>query len=179
VILLSSLFDSRQAEESLLSRTLWRPGFGRGAQLGARSGLAPFKPKADTDYVVGILGGRRRHTRRHEKLVNDCAAWLETQGLEPGRNAAVDLGVDDPSVVIEAKMIGTSWAPAIRAAVGQLYEYRHFKVADREAGLVFLASKPLPSPWLAYLERDRGIGSMWPNGKRFHLSRRATEFLEL
>jgi hypothetical protein len=87
--------------------------------------------------------------------------------------------VDDPSVVIEAKMIGTSWAPAIRAAVGQLYEYRHFKVADREAGLVFLASKPLPSPWLAYLERDRGIGSMWPDGTRFHLSKRATEVLEL
>jgi len=74
---------------------------------------------------------------------------------------------------------GSSWAPAIRAAVGQLYEYRHFKVADREAGLVFLASKPLPSPWLAYLERDRGIGSMWPDGTRFHLSKRATEVLEL
>ncbi len=32
--------DLQQAEESLLRRTLRRPGFGRGAQFGARSGLS-------------------------------------------------------------------------------------------------------------------------------------------
>jgi hypothetical protein len=91
--------------------------------------LAPFKPKADTDYLTKLRGGIRRRGRRHETLVNSFAAWLEDRGFEVGRNAAVDLGLTEPSVVIEAKIV-IRWPDAIRAAVGQLYEYRYFKVAD-------------------------------------------------
>jgi hypothetical protein len=131
--------------------------------------LRPFAP-ADCEYLVEILGGRRRRTRRHEKLVNDCAQWLTELELSPGRNAAVDLGIEDPAIIIEAKIVGGRWATAIRQAVGQLYEYRYFKVAAPTCGLLFLASEPIPTRWQRYLEKDRNIGFMWPESGRYHLS---------
>lgn len=112
--------------------------------------------------------------------MNDCADWLASKGLEPGRNAVVDLGLADPAVIMEAKVIGPSWATSIREAVGQLYEYRYFKIADPRAALVFLADKPVPDDWLEYLEKDRSIGGMWPQGKRnFKISRLAKRALGL
>ena len=140
--------------------------------------LDPFKAKADSDYVVGLIGGEHRRTRRHEKLVNDCAAWLQKQGLEPGRNAAVDLGTSNPKVIIEAKTVH-NWPLAIREAVGQLYEYRFFKVCDPTAGLIFLSSNEVPETWIQYLEKDRGIGVMWPKGAAFALSPLARKYLRL
>lgn len=132
--------------------------------------LAPFKPKADTNYIVEIAKTRRTATRRHETLVNDFAAWLLARDLEPGRNAAIDLGLTEPPVIFEAKTINASWADAIRQAVGQLYEYRYFKIASPAAELVFLSEKPVPPAWLEYLERDRHIGAVWPEGGGWHFS---------
>ena len=131
--------------------------------------LSPFKAKADTDYVTRIRGGVQRRGRKHETLVNSFAAWLDAKGLDAGRNAAIDLGLSNPPVVIEAKIV-THWANAIRAAVGQLYEYRYFKVADPKAALIVLASQPVPGAWLRYLEHDRKIGAAWPEGDGFVLS---------
>jgi hypothetical protein len=104
-----------------------------------RGFLLPFRPKSDTKYVVDLQGGRRIRGREHERLVNKCAAWLSHKGLQPARNAAVDLGLEQPPVVIEAKVIGASWAKPIREAVGQLYEYRYFKVTDPASRLIFNA----------------------------------------
>jgi hypothetical protein len=129
-----------------------------------RSFLRPFKPKADSDYVANVVGGRRRRSRRHESIINNCATWLEEQGYEPMRNAAVDLGLAQPPVLIEGKTINASWAPPIRQAVSQLYEYRYFKVADPGSRLIFLSETEVPKDWIRYLEQDRNIGVMWPNG---------------
>jgi hypothetical protein len=144
-----------------------------------RSFLQPFKPKADTSYLRNIEGGRRTHPRSHETLVNNCAEWLAAAGYVPGRNAAVDLGLENPPVVIEAKVVGTSWATSVREAVGQLYEYRYFKVADPQSALVFLANQAVPNEWVRYLERDRQIGVMWPSGRGFHLSKLAARAIKL
>ncbi len=92
--------------------------------------------------------------------MNSFAAWLAHSGYEVGRNAAVDLGLTDPPVVIEAKVV-TTWPTTIRAAVGQLYEYRYSKVADPRSELLMLASEPVPAPWVRYLENDRSIGVVW------------------
>jgi hypothetical protein len=81
-------------------------------------------------------------------------------------------------VVVEAKMV-KSWKTSIREAVGQLYEYRYFRVANPEARLIFLASEPVSEEWIAYLERDRSIGVAWRAGKRFALSPLASEILGL
>jgi hypothetical protein len=141
-----------------------------------RSFLQPFKPKADEDYLVNIQGGVRRRGRHHETLVNSFSTWLERRGFEVGCNAAIDIGIEDPPVVVEAKMVKT-WSTNIREAVGQLYEYRYFRVADPEAQLIFLASEPVPDDWVAYLERDRGIGVAWRVGGKFALSTLASRML--
>lgn len=141
--------------------------------------LHPFKPKADSDYMSNIVGGRHRRSRAHERLINDCAAWLAAQGYEPMRNAAVDLGLDDPAVIIEGKTIGVAWAPPVRQAVSQLYEYRYFKVASPDSGLILLSEKAVPTLWVRYLEKDRAIGVMWPTKSSYHLSPVARAALKL
>jgi hypothetical protein len=148
-----------------------------GTPLG--SFLHPFKPKADSDYMSNVVGGRQRRSRRHERLINDCAAWLAAQGYEPMRNAAVDLGLDDPAVIIEGKTIGVAWAAPVRQAVSQLYEYRYFKVASPASGLVFLSEKQVPASWVRYLEEDRAIGVMWPSKSSYQLSPSARAALHL
>jgi hypothetical protein len=119
--------------------------------------LRPFKPKADTAYFSETMGGKAQRSRCHETLVNDFADFLVSHKLIPGRNAAIDIGIENPPVVVEAKVVD-NWAHSIREAIGQLYEYRFFQVASPEAGLIFLASKKVPENWVKYLELDRGIG---------------------
>jgi hypothetical protein len=144
-----------------------------------RGFLLPFRAKADTKYVVDLQGGRRIRSRTHERLVNRCAGWLARNELHPARNAAVDLGLEEPPVVIEAKVIGASWAKSIREAVGQLYEYRYFKVADPASRLIFLADQRVPTSWVRYLERDREIGVMSMLGNRVELSPLARRALRM
>jgi hypothetical protein len=134
--------------------------------------LKPFAPKADLSYQVEVEGGVRAHDRQHETLVNAFADWLIQHGLTPLRNRAIDLGLENPPVVIEAKQV-QDWPSAIRQAVGQLYEYRFFNVVQPDARLVFLASKAVPHKWINYLEFDRGIVVAWHDGKGFQLSERA------
>jgi hypothetical protein len=145
----------------------------------SRGFLLPFRAKADTKYVVELQGGRRIRSRTHERLVNRCAGWLSRNDLHPARNAAVDLGLEQPPVVIEAKVIGASWAKSIREAVGQLYEYRYFKVADPASRLIFLADKRVPASWVRYLERDRDIGVISMRGNRVELSPLARRALRM
>ena len=140
--------------------------------------LQPFKPKADEEYLVNIQGGVRRRGRHHETLVNRFSEWLAEQGFQVGRNAAIDIGIDDPPVIVEAKIV-TAWKTSIREAVGQLYEYRYFRVANPEAHLIFLASEPVPKDWIGYLEKDRGIGIAWRSGGTFILSPLASKMLHV
>jgi hypothetical protein len=89
------------------------------------------------------------------------------------------LGLLDGTVIIEAKVV-KSWPTAIREAVGQLYEYRYFKVTDPATELIFLADQPVPADWVAYLESDREMGVMWPSTDGgFVLSDLASIMLEL
>lgn len=100
--------------------------------------LAPFKPKADTKYATDLVGGTVERERRHETLVNDCAAWLTKLGYLVQRNAAVDLAISTPSVVIfEAKVFKGSWADVIRQAVGPALRvsFLQSRGSDRSAHL--------------------------------------------
>jgi hypothetical protein len=124
--------------------------------------LRPFKPRADTDYITQVSGGAFRRGRTHETLVNDFAEWLAAKGLLAASNAAIDLGLEHPPVIIEAKVIRPGrWAAAIREAIGQLYEYRYFQVVAPQSRLLFLASTDIPRKWLDYLDKDRQIGAAW------------------
>ena len=140
--------------------------------------LKPFRPKADTDYLLRTDASVNSRTRHHETLVNDCATWLESKGYRIGRNAAVDLAVVEPLTIIEAKTT-RDWTRAIRDGVSQLYEYRYFRVTSPGASLLLLTDDPPPPHWLRYLEKDRGIGAIWRAENGFELSRRAARDLQL
>jgi hypothetical protein len=141
--------------------------------------LRPFKPRADSDYITHVSGGAFRRGRTHETLVNDFAEWLATKGLLAASNAAIDLGLEHPSVTIEAKVIRPGrWAAAIREAIGQLYEYRYFQVVAPQSGLLFLASADIPRRWLDYLDKDRQVGVAWRSSSGgFLLTERARGML--
>ncbi|MDP9116970.1 MAG: hypothetical protein M3O28_06880 [Actinomycetota bacterium] len=153
--------------ETIAERTQIQPPRG---ERSARSFLKPFAAKADTKYRAITEAGHQTRSRDHETLVNSCAAWVRRSGFEPGRNAAVDLGLEDPPVIFEAKILGRAWANSIREAVGQLYEYRYFEVADPKSKPIFLVDQRVPDHWIEYLEGDRGIGVAYPAGASFKLS---------
>jgi len=150
-----------------------------GSQHSRMAYLQPFKGKSDSDYIARIAPRQERRSRSHETLVNALANWLEEKGFQPARNQAVDIGLERPSVIFEAKTIRTGWALAIRQAVGQLYEYRYFGISSPETALVFVAPCPIPAHWQAYLERDRDIACAWLEGSDFTLSDRAAALLGL
>jgi hypothetical protein len=139
-----------------------------------RGQLRPFKPKADSECIARIEGGTQRRDRAHERLVNPFREWLQAHGFDPRSNMAIDIGLDDPPVVVEAKTLpfGTrqKWTRAIREAVGLLYEYRYFQVVRPDSELIFLASHRVPEDWVRYLEDDRHIGVAWQEGDGFRLS---------
>ena len=149
------------------------------AEQGHRGGfLRPFHQRADTDYVASVTGGRFKRGRTHETLVNDFASWLEVRGLAVASNAAIDLGLEQPPVIIEAKVVRPrAWAHAVREAVGQLYEYRYFQVVAPGSTLMFLASTDVPTRWLNYLDTDRRIAVAWRSKDGFTLSARARQAL--
>ena len=78
--------------------------------------LSPFKPRADTDYITHVSGGAfQRGRTTHETLVNDFAGWLASKGLLAASNAAIDLGLEHPPVIIEAKVIRPGRWPQLSA----------------------------------------------------------------
>jgi hypothetical protein len=120
----------------LLPQAVLRSSPVRVAQDTVGDFFARLSPGADADYITHVLGGLYRHGRTHETLVNDFADWLAARGLTVASNAAIDLGLEQPPVIIEAKVIRAArWAQAIREAVGQLYEYRYFQVVAPESSL--------------------------------------------
>jgi MrcB-like, N-terminal domain len=88
-----------------------------------------FKPKDSSDYLARVDAATQRRGRRHEALVQ---AFGETV-LETGRAAATnvhprDLIVQDGELewLVEAKIVGVNAELGVRAAIGQLFAYRHF-----------------------------------------------------
>jgi hypothetical protein len=88
-----------------------------------------FKPKDSGDYLAHVAAATQRRGRRHEALVQ---AFGETV-LENGHAAVTnvhprDLIVREGDVewLVEAKIVGVNAEPAVRAAIGQLFAYRHF-----------------------------------------------------
>jgi len=165
-------------EDADVPTALVQPGEGR---TGHRRGvLHAFRPGADADYITHVLGGTYSRGRTHETLVNYFADWLVARGLTVASNAAIDLGLEHPPVIIEAKVIRAArWAQAIREAVGQLHEYRYFQVVARESSLLFLASAEVPRMWLDYLDGEHEIGAAWRTTGGFLLSDRARTALGL
>ena len=170
IAIIEAIFGSERAAEFIQGDGSRAEGPADLVPSSAGGYLKPFRPKADTAYRAITTAADTVRSRSHETLVNEASLWLGARGFEVGRNAAIDLGIVEPPVILEAKTVGLSWPLAVRAGVAQLYEYRYFGVGDPVSRLILLVDDEPPEKWLKYLEKDRRIGVMWRVSGGFELS---------
>jgi len=126
-----------------------------------------FKPKPETDYVAVVKGGVQRRSRNHERLVRVAAEYFKARGGNVGTKHPLDLLMTSPfSIIFEAK-VRASVQPgfAIREAVGQLLEYRHF-VGPRDALLCILLDANPGDQLVKYVEDALDMLLLWSEADR-------------
>lgn len=126
---------------------------------------AEFKPKNDEEYKALICGGIQSRSRIHEKLVKSAAEYFSTQGAQVSNPHPIDLLMLAPvKIIFEAKAAGRCGAAlAIRAAIGQLYEYQHF-VGPHDATLCILLDYQ-PDDFFVHFVEKLGLQIVWCNGR--------------
>jgi hypothetical protein len=127
-----------------------------------QQGLAGFNPKDDSDYLAEIAGRKLVKSRRHETIVQKFGPHAQGRGFSPTTPHPIDVKLDrnGASWIVEVKVVyGNNYAQAVRAAIGQLFEYR--MVFDPEAQLVALFDKPIGGIYLKLLS-SLGISTIWP-----------------
>ena len=132
-----------------------------------RTGVLKFKREGDYFAVIG--GGIQRRSRDHERLVRQAGEYLSAHGATLTTQHPIDLLMTRPTkVIFEAKTLrGRSAIFAIREAVGQLFEYRHF--IGPKAGLLFILLDENPGRVLVeYVENVLELGICWIFGDRFY-----------
>ncbi|MEU8521428.1 DUF3578 domain-containing protein [Streptomyces sp. NPDC048577] len=145
--------------------------------------LAEFRPKDSADYVAQIVARQQVKKRSHEKLIEDFGIYIASRGYTPvtaGQHPkdlvlrrGVVTGERHGEWLVEAKIVHNgNPTKAVREAVGQLYEYRHFLYAKRsEPFLIGLFSEQV-GVYAPYLE-EQGITSIWREGDGWDGSPRA------
>ena len=126
--------------------------------------LAGFKPKSADDYVTHMLGRTLVKSRRHEQLINSYGSWARDHGFKVSAEHPVDLVLrrDQSTWLVEGKVLYVGNAThAVRAAIGQLFTYRHFLYGPAKAtGLLALFAEPVGNAFVSFLE-ECGIASVW------------------
>jgi hypothetical protein len=126
--------------------------------------LRDFKPKNSENYTSYLTGRVLTKTRRHERLVEQYGTWAAARGFLPStKEHPKDLVLRRNGLewLVEAKVLYQGNATdAVRAALGQLYAYRHFLYQKIEPQLVALFSEPIGDGYVAFLEAC-GIASVW------------------
>ena len=103
--------------------------------------LPDTSPLDDSEYYVQVTGGKRVVSRKHASVVNMAVAWFLNSGMKAIRAHPIDILVDS-SLLVEVKTTGTrSTIFAVREAVGQLLEYKHF-VGPNQGKLCILIDQP-------------------------------------
>lgn len=129
--------------------------------------LHPFIAKSENPYQVKLTADIKERSKPHENLLNRFYRYLKALRYAPKYSKNIDLALENPPVIIEAKVIPDypSWRGNVRAAVAQLHEYRWLYL--RDARLLFLASARVPDEWTEYLTQCHDILSAWPEGDSF------------
>lgn len=126
--------------------------------------LADFRPKSDADYIATIPGRVQVKTRRHETLIREFGDYVRTRGFRPSTaHHPRDLVLTSPEAewLVEAKVVqDANPTRAVREAVAQLLEYRHF-LCDRSRPphslALFTGNIGVYAAYLGTL----GIGAAW------------------
>lgn len=136
----------------------------------SESPLIPFSEKCEDAYLIDLEAFVQVRTKAHEELLNAFARFLRMLGHAPTYSKTVDLALQNPALIVEAKAIkDKNWTECVRGAVAQLHEYRYFNESLRHANLLFLASEPVPDHWAGYLKNYHQIRSAWPVPGGFHV----------
>ena len=124
-----------------------------------------FKPKNEADYVALISERAQVKTRHHERLVRIAGHYFERATAVVSNPHPIDLLMTAPHVVIfEAKAVGSRDPSfAVREAIGQLLEYRHY-VGPSGAALCILLDKEPASHVVRFVEDAIGMGIAWLSG---------------
>ncbi|MFE5615850.1 MrcB family domain-containing protein [Streptomyces sp. NPDC056524] len=191
--LLVAIESLRRAEEA--DRVWWMSDAADALELSYESDghvrpvtdpLAGFQPKDSSDYVAEIKARQQVKKRNHEKLIKDFGDYIRERGYDPftEQQHPRDLvlrrqGADrekSEEWLVEAKAVRNgNPTNAVREAVGQLYEYRHFLYLKRPAPfLIGLFSEEI-GVYAPYLE-EQGIASIWRDGARWGGSSKAREW---
>lgn len=128
--------------------------------------LKQFAPKNSSDYIAHLAGRVLVKSRAHEELVRNYGQWAKGRGFTPLTLHPRDLVLEHPGHewLVEAKMIYDGNATeAVRAAVGQLFDYRHFFYVVPGLSLPMLLalfSEPIGGAYVELLE-SLSIASVW------------------
>jgi len=142
-----------------------------------------FRPKDASDYLANVNAATQRRTRKHEALIREFGDAVRGTGRAAATNVHPrDLVVHDSSGaewLVEAKTVGLSAAPATRAAIGQLLDYRH--VYYREQGktdpeLLALFNAPIGGAFEALLA-SLGIEVIYRDGAQWRGTPKALALL--
>lgn len=138
-----------------------------------------FQPKNDKDYEVIVRGGAQIRSRSHETLVGRAAIWLQALGASVSNPHPIDLLVTNPCrLIIEAKAVKGDPLFAVREAVGQLHEYRHF-IGPREANLCILLDVAPGPALIHYVESELHLFIFWHENDRFAMGSKTARFVNL
>ncbi|MFF0474139.1 MrcB family domain-containing protein [Streptomyces sp. NPDC004284] len=148
--------------------------------------LANFRPKDSSAYVAQISARQQVKQRSHEELIKDFGLYICERGYEPithlqhpkdlvlrSQGNAENSGRE---WLVEAKIVRSgNPTKAVREAIGQLYEYRHFLYLKRpEPFLIGLFSEEIGA-YAPYLEKH-GIASIWRDGSGWGGSTKAQDW---
>jgi len=134
-----------------------------------------FNPKSDAEYHVEIAGRTIKKSRTHETLVNTLCERAAKNDMSPATPHPIDLTLEHKGEkwIIEVKVVyGDNYADAVRASVGQLFEYKHFygeMLGFERARMGAAFNKPLNNGYLGLL-RSLDIDVVWLEGAKWRVS---------
>nr|WP_275693384.1 DUF3578 domain-containing protein [Nocardioides sp. TF02-7] len=122
---------------------------------GGSDPLRQFAPKSDSDYITHLTGKALVRSRRHETLVKEYGEHVASLGFSPATNVHprdLTLVKEDHEWLVEAKVVYRGNATnAVRDAIGQLLQYRHFLYAsDSAVRLVALFTEPVGDAYVDF-----------------------------
>lgn len=124
--------------------------------------LPGFHPKSEADYTAIISARVQHRTRSHEKLVRLTGEWFKSHGVVIANPHPKDLQIISPvSAIVEAKVVGRRDPLfAVREALGQLHEYRHF-IGPHDAELAILLDAEPTTAVIRYVENHLHMSMLW------------------
>lgn len=139
-----------------------------------------FRPKNAADYTTHIIGCEVFKERRHELLISDYGHFVAGRGWSPNtlvhpRDLVLTRGPAGGEWLVEAKAIRRGNATkAVREAIAQLFEYRHFFYADAPIPVLLgLFDGPVGGAYLELLS-TLGLETVWRDGSVWRGSPGAT-----